>query len=65
MAKCLALGADLAALGQPLLASALESADKVVDFLAGIIHEIKIAMLCAGAQDFSALKKTPLIRDPE
>jgi isopentenyl-diphosphate Delta-isomerase len=63
MAKCMALGADLAALGQPLLASALESADKVVEFLSGIIHEIRIAMLCAGAPDLAALKKTPLVRE--
>ena len=63
MAKCMALGADLAALGQPLLASALESADKVVEFLSGIIDEIKIAMLCAGAPDLAALKKTPLMRE--
>ena len=63
MAKCMALGADLAALGQPLLAWALESADKVVEFLSGIIHEIKIAMLCAGAPDLAALKKTPLMRE--
>lgn len=63
MAKCMALGADLTALGQPLLASALESVDKVVEFLSGIIHEIKIAMLCAGAPDLAALKKTPLMRE--
>ncbi len=63
MAKCLALGADLAALGQPLLASALESPDKVVQFLRGIIHEIKVAMLCAGAVNIPALKKTPLLRE--
>ncbi|MGH7926492.1 MAG: type 2 isopentenyl-diphosphate Delta-isomerase [Candidatus Binatia bacterium] len=63
IAKCLALGADVAALGQPLLASALESSDKVVEFLAGIIHEIKIAMLCAGAHDLAALKKIPLVRE--
>jgi isopentenyl-diphosphate delta-isomerase len=64
MAKCIALGADIAALGQPLLEYALASADKVVEFLTGIIHEIKIAMLCAGARDFTALKTTPLVREP-
>jgi isopentenyl-diphosphate delta-isomerase len=63
MAKCLALGADVAALGQPLLAPALESADKVVEFLAGIIHEIKIAMLCAGAANLAELKKISLARE--
>ena len=63
MAKCVALGADVTALGQPLLASALESAEKVVEFLTGIIREIKIAMLCAGAADLAALKKSPLVRE--
>lgn len=62
VAKSIALGADMAALGQPLLASALESADKVIEFLAGIIGEIKVAMLCAAAVDLPALKKTPLVR---
>ena len=63
MAKCLALGADVAALGQPLLAPALESAEKVVEFLAGVIHEIKIAMLCAGASKLAELKKISLARE--
>jgi isopentenyl-diphosphate delta-isomerase len=63
MAKCVALGADVTALGQPLLASALESADKVVEFLTGIIREMRIAMLCAGAADLAALKKSPLVRE--
>jgi isopentenyl-diphosphate delta-isomerase len=62
IAKSIALGADMAALGQPLLASALASADRVIEFLGGIIEEIKVAMLCAGATDLPALKKTPLVR---
>ncbi len=62
IAKSIALGADMAALGQPLLASALESADKVIKFLSGLIQEIKVAMLCVGAADLPALKKTPLAR---
>ncbi len=64
IAKALALGADLAALGQPLLASALESADKVVRFLSGIIHELKIAMLCAGAANLDELRRATLVRRP-
>jgi isopentenyl-diphosphate delta-isomerase len=63
MAKCIALGADVAALGQPLLASALASANKVIEFLAGVVHEIKIAMLCVGARDLAALRKAPLIQE--
>ena len=65
IAKCIALGADMAALGQPLLASALESAEKVVEFLSGIIHEIQVAMLCVGAPNLAALKKTLLVRRPK
>lgn len=64
IAKALALGANIAALGQPLLAPALESADKVIEFLAGLIHEIKVGMLCAGAADLAALKAAPLTRRP-
>jgi len=62
MAKSIALGADLAALGQPLLAAALESADKVVEFLAGVIHEIKVSMLCVGVKDLRGLRQAPLVR---
>ena len=61
IAKSIALGADLAAFGQPLLASALESPDRVIEFLQRIIYEIKIAMLCAGARDLGALRNLPLL----
>jgi len=62
IAKTLALGATVAAVGQPLLEPALESADKVVESLAELIHEMKVAMLCVGAGDVAALKKTALVR---
>jgi isopentenyl-diphosphate delta-isomerase len=61
IAKCIALGADMTAFGQPLLAAALESPEKVVEFIAGIIYEIKVTMLCVGASNLEALKKTPLL----
>jgi isopentenyl-diphosphate Delta-isomerase len=61
IAKAIALGADLSAFGQPLLAAALESPDKVIEFILAIIQEIKIAMLCVGARNLDALKKTPLV----
>jgi isopentenyl-diphosphate delta-isomerase len=61
IAKSIAMGADLAAFGQPLLISALESADKVVDYLRRIIDEIKIAMLCVGAPHLKALRKSRLV----
>jgi isopentenyl-diphosphate delta-isomerase len=62
MAKSIALGADLAALGQPLLAAALDSADKVVELLAGVIHELKVSMLCVGSKDLRELRRAPLTR---
>jgi isopentenyl-diphosphate Delta-isomerase len=64
IAKSIALGADLAALGQPLLTAALESADKVVEFMAGVIHELKVSMLCVGAANLAALRRAPLARSP-
>jgi isopentenyl-diphosphate delta-isomerase len=62
IAKSIALGADMAAFGQPLLAAALASPEKVVEFIAGIIYEIKITMLCVGAKNLDTLKKIPLVR---
>ncbi len=62
IAKAIALGADMAAFGQPLLTAALESPEKVVQFIGAIIQEIKITMLCVGAKNMDVLKKTPLMR---
>ena len=62
VAKAIALGADIAAIGQPLLAPALESAGEVVKFLTGIIYDIRVAMLCVGAADLARLRKAPLVR---
>ena len=62
VAKAIALGADLGAFGQPLLAAALESSAKVIEFIAGMIHELKVSMLCVGAADLTALRKAPLVR---
>lgn len=62
VAKSIALGANIAAIGQPLLAPALKSAEEVVKFLARIIYEIKVTMLCVGAKNLGELGKTPLIR---
>lgn len=64
IAKAIALGADIAAFGQPLLAAALASADKVVEFIGGLLHELRVAMLCAGAGNLAALRQAPLARRP-
>jgi isopentenyl diphosphate isomerase/L-lactate dehydrogenase-like FMN-dependent dehydrogenase len=52
----------MTAFGQPLLAAALESPEKVVQFISGIVQEIKITMLCVGAKNLEELKKIPLVR---
>lgn len=62
IAKSIALGADMAAFGQPLLAAALESSAEVVKFIGGIIHELKVSMLCVGAANLAALRRAPLVR---
>jgi len=64
-AKAIALGADLAAFGQPLLAAALESSAKVVEFIAGTIHELKVSMLCVGAANLQALRNARLVRSSD
>ena len=45
----------MAAFGQPLLAAALESPRKVVEFIGGIIHELKVTMLCVGAANLAVV----------
>ena len=65
IAKAIALGADIAAFGQPLLAAALESSAKVVEFIGGIIHELKVSMLCVGAANLQALRRTSLVRSAD
>ncbi len=62
IAKAIALGADLAGFGQPLLAAALESSAKVMEFIAAVIHELKVSMLCVGAANLAALRQAPLAR---
>ncbi|NIO07312.1 MAG: type 2 isopentenyl-diphosphate Delta-isomerase [Deltaproteobacteria bacterium] len=62
VATAFALGADMVGIGQPLLNPALESSDKVVEFLSRILQELRIAMLCVGAKSIGELRKTPLMR---
>ena len=62
VAKSIALGADLAAFGQPLLAAALESPGEVVKFIGEIIQELRVAMLCVGAANLESLRRSALVR---
>jgi isopentenyl-diphosphate delta-isomerase len=49
IAKCLALGADLAAVASPVLKAAADSATAVQDLLARLIRELRLAMFCTGS----------------
>lgn len=62
VAKAIALGADMAGIGQPLLEPALVSVAKVVEKLTSLIDEMRIAMLCSGAKNLSELRQAPLMR---
>jgi isopentenyl-diphosphate delta-isomerase len=62
IAKSIALGADMAAFGQPLLSAALESPAEVVKSVGAVIHDLKVTMLCAGAANLAALRHTPPVR---
>jgi isopentenyl-diphosphate delta-isomerase len=60
VAKAIALGADLVGLAGPFLKTAVESAEAVVEFFRLLERQLRVSMLCAGAGDIPALKKTPL-----
>ena len=63
VAKCIALGADLASLAWPLLRPALLSEQAVVETLHAIMSGLRIAMFCIGAADIAALKATTCLQE--
>ena len=64
VAKCIALGADAAGLAAPFLQAAVRGVVEVVETIRRIRTELQICMFCIGAQDISALRRTPhLIRE--
>ena len=60
VAKSIALGGDVAGLASPFLKPAIESQTAVQSTIHRIVHELKVAMFCAGAHTVDALKKAPL-----
>jgi isopentenyl-diphosphate delta-isomerase len=62
-AKALALGADACGIALPLLAAAMESAERAAGYLAEIIETIRISMFCAGAFNIEALRNGILIKN--
>lgn len=63
IAKCIALGAKLGGLASPFLKAANESVTAVEELIQELTVQIRIAMLCSGARDITALSQTALIKD--
>ncbi|RMG86169.1 MAG: type 2 isopentenyl-diphosphate Delta-isomerase [Chloroflexi bacterium] len=61
IAKSIALGADIGGLAGPFLKAANESVEAVDELIHILKAQIRIAMLCSGANDIPTLKQTPLI----
>ena len=61
VAKCIALGADLAGLASPFLRAANESAEAVSELIRELTAQLRIAMLCSGARDIKALRQVELL----
>ncbi len=62
VAKSIALGADAAGIGGPLLKAAASSDDEVVGCLEEIVKQLRISMFCTGASTIANLRATPLLR---
>jgi len=62
IAKCLALGADLAGLASPFLRAADHSAEAVGELIGELKAQLRIAMLCTASPHLAALRQAELIR---
>ena len=62
IAKAIALGADLTAIGLPLLHEAAKSADAVEDWILRRADELRLAMFGAGARTIEELKSINLVQ---
>ncbi len=63
VAKCIALGADAAAMAWPFLVAAQDGVEAVVNEIQGVIETLRVTMFMVGAPTLSHLANTPLIRD--
>jgi len=61
VAKCLALGASLAGIAQPLLRSATDSSEAVSGQLRIILRQLRVAMFCAGARTVADLDSSRIV----
>ncbi|NWF68797.1 MAG: type 2 isopentenyl-diphosphate Delta-isomerase [Chloroflexi bacterium] len=62
IAKCIALGACVGGMAGPFLKAADQSVEAVDQLIRETATQIRIAMLCSGADSIAALQQTPLLR---
>lgn len=62
LAKCIALGANAAAMAAPFLRAAADGVDAVVTEILGVIEALRVTMFLVGAPDLLQLARTPLSR---
>jgi isopentenyl-diphosphate delta-isomerase len=63
VAKCIALGADLAGLALPLLRPALLSSQAAIETLEVIAQTMRVAMFCLGTASIADLQYTPYLQE--
>lgn len=61
VAKCIALGADAAAMAWPMLVAAQDGVEAVVREVQGVVETLRVAMFLVGAPTLSHLANIPLI----
>jgi len=61
IAKSIALGATLGGMAGPFLKAAVQSTEAVIELIDITTAQLRIAMLCSGAQDITTLQSTPLL----
>lgn len=55
-AKLIALGATTIGLAKPMLAAALKSSDAVIEEMAAVEYELKLALFCTGSRELTELR---------
>ena len=61
IAKCIALGADLAGLASPFLRAASHSAEAVDELIRELNAQLRVAMLCTASRDIRDLRRAELL----
>jgi isopentenyl-diphosphate delta-isomerase len=64
IAKCLALGADLAGMAGPFLRAAATSSEAVVELIEATVQVLQVCMFATGSQDLAGLRLAKMRSDP-